>query len=452
MIRLSREDLRLFRSLWRRCQTTIRPPSLASLRVTSRSGRLAFLAEHPHGLLGYVTSQPATVQEQTLPGELLDLAERTAASEFDLQQQGTEWHCTWGTTGETGAERWPIPEVSELDWPRLTKSWSPASGTLLPALRSASEVATIQPGRWATNRLQIQGESGRVIATDTRQLLIQNGFQFPFPETVLIPTLPIFSAKQWRQAPAKVALQGDELQLRVENWLLTLRIDSAGRFPDCLSIVPRSSNPARVQLSEADVRTILQQLPSDSANDKARITFDLQPTRLGIRCLIGETIQPVLWLRQSTVTGSPMQATLEAKYLRWGLQLGLRSLQLVSPEKPLLLFDSHRQFVVSTLPSTEAVPDSKPAESDTPKIRLETPLSLTPLEIPMSQARLAASGPKPDPGPDLLDEAEIIRGLLLEVNTRLSHLIQQLKTRRKTERALNQVVRSLQALPLPERG
>ena len=53
---------------------------------------------------------------------------------------------------------------------------------------------------------------------------------------------------------------------------------------------------------------------------------------------------------------------------------------------------------------------------------------------------------------DPLVEAEAIRNLLAEATQRAQQLVLVLKAKRKTDRAITQVVRSIQALPLDGRS
>jgi hypothetical protein len=66
-----------------------------------------------------------------------------------------------------------------------------------------------------------------------------------------------------------------------------------------------------------------------------------------------------------------------------------------------------------------------------------------PLPAPRSH-----SPPEAEAAIDPLAEAEAIRSLLVEATQRATQLVQRLKAKRKADRAITQVVRSLQALPL----
>src|SRR5262245_49431784 len=57
---------------------------------------------------------------------------------------------------------------------------------LIKALADAAGVAARGAARFAVHRVLLRGGAGEVVATDARQLLIQGGFEFPWPGGVLV--------------------------------------------------------------------------------------------------------------------------------------------------------------------------------------------------------------------------------------------------------------------------
>jgi hypothetical protein len=62
----------------------------------------------------------------------------------------------------------------------------------VPALFEASRTAASQDTKYIVTKLQLRGKSGSIIATDTRQLLVQGGYEFPFKDDVLLPRCEVF--------------------------------------------------------------------------------------------------------------------------------------------------------------------------------------------------------------------------------------------------------------------
>jgi len=85
-------------------------------------------------------------------------------------------------------------------FPLLPARFTPCGSGLLAALDAASAVtAKDDSSRFVLNRIHLRGGRGAVVATDSRQLLFQSGFQFPGPATCSsrVPT----SSRRWLRRP-----------------------------------------------------------------------------------------------------------------------------------------------------------------------------------------------------------------------------------------------------------
>jgi hypothetical protein len=72
--------------------------------------------------------------------------------------------------------------------------------------------------RFALGQIQLGGKSGTIAATDGRQLLVYNGFQFPWEEDLLIPASKVFGSAE---------LQGQSLAIgKTDDWLVNRLADS----------------------------------------------------------------------------------------------------------------------------------------------------------------------------------------------------------------------------------
>ncbi len=67
---------------------------------------------------------------------------------------------------------------------------------LLKALDDAMHIVSTTAIRYATDKIQLRGQSGEIAATDGGQLLWQSGFQFPWTDDVLVPRLKVFDCTE----------------------------------------------------------------------------------------------------------------------------------------------------------------------------------------------------------------------------------------------------------------
>ena len=70
---------------------------------------------------------------------------------------------------------------------------------LLQALPDASQVADKESVRYALGYIQLRRSDGRVAATNGRQVYVQTGFQFPWPDDRLIRGSSLFGCRDLPQ-------------------------------------------------------------------------------------------------------------------------------------------------------------------------------------------------------------------------------------------------------------
>jgi hypothetical protein len=450
MLLLARDDLRRFRAVFRRCRSTRTPDATSFVRITVTPDSLRLFGATAEAMLGWIRKQALDAESDwCLPASVLDLADTGTIDHFEVQALAKHRVRFRWPQGEQDFDASPVPPPA---WPDAPERWGTADGALLTALYEASRTSDRKPIRWSTHRVQIQGAAGRVVATDTRQALLWGGFPFPFSENLLIPALPVFGAKEWRRETGRVGRTATQLVLALGPWMLGFNIDPAGKFPDVASVVPKAQQPTAVTLDEADARFLLDQLPDlPHPDDDNSITLDVGENAAVLRCS-GPSEEPPTELRlpRSRVAGPAIRIAFDRQYLHRGLTLGLRTIQLCGPERPIALRDRHRIYLAYGHHPSTAIPRPDEAHVIAPPGKLGSlpPPQSTP-EIPMPlPAPRSHSPPEVEAAIDPLAEAEAIRSLLVEAAQRATQLVQLLKAKRKADRAITQVVRSLQALPL----
>lgn len=451
MLTLHRRDLTAFRAVFRRCRPTRAPDPNQLIRVTAAGTSLRFLIATVDVALGYtcVPTQRSDDLDWCLPGAVLDVAEQTVTDTFELHPLGkTRASLRW-----PGGEReFDLVKANRPAWPDGPDRWGQADSLLLTALHEAGRTADRSPSRWASHRVQLQGDAGRVVGTDTKQALIWDGFRFPFTESVLVPAVAAFGSKEWKREAVRVGRTKSQVVFAVGPWTLGLTVDPSGKFPDATAIVPKVQTPTVIHLSEDDARLSLTRLDEAPDDDNTSgVTIDACDAGVAVRWRAGEDAPPSeLRLSGSRSTGPAVRFALDRQYLRRGLALGFRTLKVCGAHRPLAMTDRHRLYLVAGHdPSTAIKPDDAVraiSDSISPIVLRSQPSNPEP-PMPIPPTR---TGPPPDddPAPDPLAEAEAVRDLLAEAAQRANQLVQMLKAKRKADRAITQAVRSLRALPL----
>ena len=310
--------------------------------------------------------------------------------------------------------------------------------------------------RYALNRLQISGQTGRVAGTDSQQALLAGGFTFPFAEDLLVPAIPLFGTKTLADAGA-IRLGGtkSELVLAIGPWCVALTIDRAGRFPDVRSVVPHTPSPTVLQLEDADAATLLEALPSLPGHDdeNAPVTLDLAD-RAAVRARgdNSKTIREVP-LARSTVKGAAVRIALNRNFLQRLLTLGLRQIKVASPDQPFVASNDELLYLAMPLDQSAIVEPSRRAAgpgSTNGSVALPTPPTwrTSPMKTPETNGPTPLRGPLPADELDPLAEAEGLRTALIEATQRAGRLLAALRGRNKEKKALATVWAGLKQLNL----
>ena len=105
-----------------------------------------------------------------------------------------------------------------------TVKLGPTSSPVLEPL-DAMEITDTNSSRWALSCIQIRGIAGRIAATDSTQMLVQSGFEFPWSEDVLVPRTTVFRHKElWCDQPLRVGRTTEHVAFQSGPWTVWLTI------------------------------------------------------------------------------------------------------------------------------------------------------------------------------------------------------------------------------------
>lgn len=449
MITIACDDLRRFRALLKRCRPPRTPMNPVPVRVQARGGTLRFGTTLPDLTLTLTRPSEVTDVDWLLPPTVLELIDQARDATVILEAQGKSRVRVRGLSN--GEQSLDLLKSTSTSLPHEPEVWSDADASLLTVLHEAGRTSTPEAIRYAVNRIQLQGSAGRVIATDTKQALIWSGLRFPFSQTVLVPAVPIFGANEFKRERVRIGRGNSHIVVRIGPWSVFLNIDLVGKFPDVANVIPRFQSPTTIAISEADARFILAKIDAWPCGETdAGITLDTTAQQFVLRCRNETDDRPTeIRLVNSTTRGSRVTFVFDRKYLIRGLKLGFRTITLVNADKPIVMTDRHRTYLAVGFSPTMAV-----LPHDEAHIVTSTE-PIAPVLLPRIPENLMPSNPSPilqrsssDIPTEPFEEAEAIRNLLAEATQRAHQLVQLLKAKRKADRAITQVVRSLQALPL----
>ncbi|MFO0805489.1 MAG: hypothetical protein U0791_20485 [Gemmataceae bacterium] len=296
----------------------------------------------------------------------------------------------------------PDPRRSSKPFPVEPKRFTPVAPGLWAALAAAASVtARDAESRFVLNRIQLRGGRKTIVASDSKQLLVQTGFAFPWSDDLLVPSSDIFAALAGRTPPeTAVARTPGYVWIRSGPWTVALTIDSGGRFPDVDPLLVRAEKSgSELIVAGADrVRLVreIPRLPGGRAETRS-VTIDLAGP--AVRAGEAGASSASIPLPQSRVQGRRTVVTCDRAYLLAALKLGFTRMSVSTADQPLVWRDERRTYLF--LPLAECEPSrSKAAPSKPPVARVP--------RRPESQVRPVVSkppkskSPPPEPVPPRL--------------------------------------------------
>lgn len=322
---------------------------------------LRIFSSHARGAVEY--RQPGTFQPERLPITLAALTacegnKATDTIEF-IRQSDTQVVARWFDRHVPQSLTIDVPHSAFEPPPSQPTSWGDNSPQLISALAEAMDVTDTSSARYALGCVQLRASDGRLAATDSSQLLVQHGFNFPWEGEVLIPQTTIFKQKElWSANSIRIGRTAEQIVFACEPWTVWLTVQKEGRFPHLEDIIPAANSAStRMVLDERDVDFFLNtvpRLPYDESLHKA-VTVELN----GHVALLAraENAAPITRaiLNHTRREGDELRWLTNRDYLLRAVQLGFREIELRGNEAPAVCRDARRVFVWSLLTPTEAI-------------------------------------------------------------------------------------------------
>jgi hypothetical protein len=281
--------------------------------------------------------RPGGCCAQTTPDPFLQPIERQADGDLIA---------TWQDASVPVVMRYSPPDATELgDFPAPPESMVDNPVSLLTALRDASETAEPASIRFALDHLELCGDSGTISATDSRQVLVQTGFRFPWQGKVLVPRSTLYGNKELQPTAVSIAKTEDWLAIRIGAWLYQVKLGQDLRFPNVAHHLQSPAGAvARLQIAPADAQFLDQSLPRLPGNDDTyrAVTLDMNG-QIAIRARGEDEPHPTeLLLSQSERIGDPLRISTDRQYLARALRLGFRELLFYAANAPVQCGDQRR--------------------------------------------------------------------------------------------------------------
>jgi len=459
MIQITQSLVRQLRAVFRKAAPKNSGTRPAVSFQTDEGGLHVRLYQAPI-LMEYQKAGDYRAEALSLPLEALaDLESRKDAVVTLAGIKGGQVEAKWQDGSIPRVMQYDAPDVSLTDYPTAPKKMAVAAPGLLEVLAEGSRSCSRDAVRYATSHLQLRGRAGAIVATDGRQLLIQNGIELPWQEDVLVPGSAVFDCKELPSDGARIGKTDSHIVIQTGVWTLFLPINREGRYPNTDSILPRGGVRATCRFGAADAAFLVRTLPRlpGAQDENSPVTLDLNGRVVVRTKASGQAQAAEVILASSAATGTALKVCLNREFLGRAVQLGLGELCVTDPDSPVLFKDEKRKLVVMPLPKKDCIGPTEgaiqiqsdraplphqPTERRKPVMPRPTDNGHPPAPPPSNQREHEQNGQRGS----LLQEAQTLKDLLRDAYLRSSALLNAVKQQKKQSRLVASTVAALRQL------
>ncbi|HEY3789176.1 MAG TPA: hypothetical protein VGL71_09990, partial [Urbifossiella sp.] len=268
----------------------------------------------------------------------------------------------WKEQGTLKSRSYPMPvkTAKALSPPIPPARFTPGQSGLLEAFIAAGTAAAKEIStRYVLNRIQLRGGRGEMIASDSKQLLLQGGFTFPWSGDVLVPASEVFTAlAALKLSDASIARTASHVWIAAGPWSVALAIDATGKFPDVGTLLARTKTSRSELILDSDDRArLLREVPTlpGRQDEQKPVTLDLAGPILRAKGE-GDTNAVEIALSKSQVRGKRSCVACARTYLLAAMKLGFDRISIGSDNHPVVCRDATRTYLFMPLSGNEIVP------------------------------------------------------------------------------------------------
>ena len=387
MFVIERRIAALFRAALRRCHDgpTSRADQIPVLARLTKNGLFMHVRQEEYAIL-YHHPDVRGKGVFAFPASVLGLMEGRTADPVEISLQRPDLaQARWTDRGTPRSVEIPLLEPGLVAIPpELPREFTPLPMHFMPALYEASRTAATQDTKYIVTKVQLRGKSGTIVSTDTRQLLVQGGYEFPFKEDLLLPKCEVFGLQPLHTyEDVGIGRTETHVAIRIGPWTFVFTLAKEGRYPDTTQIIPRSSRTAayfRLHPNDAQrfLDNLVRRIKGPAAKEHA-VTLDLIDSPCLRFEIDGRVIE--IALSESEVKGEPVRMVLNlAQFLR-AIELRFLEFEIQHPDKPIVAREGERIYMSMSMPAHAAIlPQSdvdrpSAAESSAPAIRETRPIA-----------------------------------------------------------------------------
>ncbi len=451
---LKRSDLFRFERLVSRLVKSSELPTAISFAPCSDG--LQFAAFTDAAVLTLTVPSSAAPDPFTLPWTTVKEFASKKNDKIDLDVSGNTVALSWNVNGVPQHRSLPSLGLTDKRLPPVPNDQITHSIKTFDMMVAAGKCVDAENTRYSLGSICLRGSKAKIVSTDGRQALIQDGFSFPWEKDVLCPVSKIFGSKELREPgdTVKIGFEDHWVFFNVGDVNIWLK-EIEGKFPMLDQFTKNIDHFTWLNIDPSDALFVsdrLDNLPGKTDRELP-VYIDLN----GHVAVRGhdQTQQTATELRltKSRYDGSNVMMPVNRRFLKNALDLGINRIGFDPKDRtPLIGYADRRTFIIM------------PLEGDEPKVegdKITVLASNTKAVLPEKSPK-AIRIAKPTPATKvcrnvkprskattkivLLDDAVKLRQNLRETLTGVNDLIRSIKAQRRQDKLLRSTVASLRKL------
>jgi len=346
-------------------------------------------------------------------------------------------------------QRWVPREKQVNTLPSNPPTTVTHSKELLDAIQSASKCTDPNSMRFALGGVCLRGEKSQILATTGTQLLVQEGFEFPWDNDVICPTAKILACKALTEIDSEVLLgyvDSGWVYFSVGEVSLWLRAIE-GRFPKVDQLIVPTENMAYLEIHPTDATFLLEKLTTLPGKKEENSPVHMILNDM-VQVRAYDTSQKsgvTLELTLSTFTGESVNFAMNRLFLKNALQFGCLRIGIdPTGTAPALCTSEGQSFVFMPLDRKE--PEVEPTCMSTIASHVQS--IAPPAPVKRRRRTVKRDTVKPTDKTELLEQAEQTRTDLRNALVSINTLVKGIKAQKHQDRLLRNTMDSLRKLSI----
>ena len=352
MLTIPSHRLRLFRTLMKSLTRCRRRKPAFSLVVTLHSDGVRLHCRWQGFLLSYLLPQHSAppFESFVVPMDAIDDAVSARRFDVSFDPTGSHVNVTWTDRGVSRRLRLPqeSPAGSQL-LPAEPTDLMAMPAAVRDAVAAAAAVTSPDSVRYALGCLQLDGDNGRLAATDGIQAYVHDGLPMLWSGEVLVPGSVPLSHRELPSGPVQIGRatieaeqsgqpqKSDHVVMRTGSWSFWLPVET-GRFPDIGRIVPSETGSTRVAIDREDRTALTESIDGLPGGADDSVTLLATGVVQVIAEQAGERTQ--IDLPGSRTLGPHRRVTMRRSFPKRAAELGFDEIELHGDGRPAVCRDS----------------------------------------------------------------------------------------------------------------